>query len=109
MVLALLLFSPIRLAWATPSTDVLSSISSAAMKLVQFCLDPKEGLNDRDVATLLEHVLGSKQERQYSLPKTSGAVGAYYEFDTKIAFPRYMEYNYNPLIPATVTRPSSVR
>jgi hypothetical protein len=57
----------------------------------------------------VDHVLSSKQEREYTLPKSLECTGAYYEFDTKIAFPRFIEYSYNPLIPAVITRPSSLR
>jgi hypothetical protein len=84
-------------------------VNDAAAKLVQFCLEPKVGLDEQAVATLVDYVLSSKQDREHSLPKSLDSTGAYYEFDTKITFLRFLEYSYNPLIPAAVTRPSSQR
>jgi hypothetical protein len=84
-------------------------VSDAAMQLVQFCMDPKAGLDERAVATLVDYVLSVKQSREYALPKAEKCQGAYYEFDTRITFPRFMEYSYNGLIPATITRASSLR
>jgi hypothetical protein len=108
-VLALLLILTVKQAWAISPSDTSTAVNNAAMKLVQFCVDPKGGLDDHAVATLVDYVLSSKQERQTPLPKSMDATGAYYEFDTRITFPRFVEYTYNPLIPATFTRPSSVR
>lgn len=86
-----------------------SQISEAAMRLVSFCVDPRIGFDQRDIATLTDYVLASKPGRDHALPDVKGAPGAYQEFDTKINFARFMEYSYNPLIPAVVTRPSSLR
>jgi hypothetical protein len=94
---------------AQSPTDALSPVTDAAMKLVQFCIEPKVGLDEHAVATLVDYVLSSKQTSEDSLPKSLDCTGAYYEFDTKIAFPRFIEYSYSPLIPALITRPSSVR
>jgi len=43
------------------------------------------------------------------LPKLQECPGAYYEFDTKSTFPRFLKYAYSPQIPAALTRPSSMR
>jgi hypothetical protein len=91
------------------STASYSSINEAAMKLVQFCIDPKVGLDEDVVAALVDYVLSSKEIREHALPKSLESPGAYYEFDTKIAFPRLIEYVYNPLIPSAITGPSSLR
>jgi hypothetical protein len=104
--LLILLHQPVA---ASSPTDDLSPVTAAAMKLVQFCIEPKNGLDEQAVATLVDHVLSSKQDREYALPTSLECTGAYYEFDTKIAFPRFIEYSYNPLIPAVITRPSSLR
>ena len=109
ILLALLLILLHQPVVASSPTDDLSLITDAAMKLVQFCIEPKVGLDEQAVATLVDHVLSSKQDREYALPKSLECTGAYYEFDTKIAFPRFIEYSYNPLIPAVITRPSSLR
>jgi hypothetical protein len=109
ILLALLLILLHQPVVALSPTDDLSPVTDAAMKLVQFCIEPKVGLDEQAVATLVEHVLSSKQNREYALPKSLACTGAYYEFDTKIAFPRFIEYSYNPLIPAVITRPSSLR
>jgi hypothetical protein len=90
-------------------TDVASPISDAAMQLVQFCIEPKAGLDEGAVATLVNYILSSKQDMEYSLPKSQECTGAYYEFDTKTTLPRFIEYSYSPLIPSVITRPSSVR
>ncbi|MCX5807089.1 MAG: hypothetical protein NT010_13680 [Proteobacteria bacterium] len=79
------------------------------MKLVQFCVEPKAGLDEQAVAVLVDYVLGSKQSKEYALPKSMDSTGAYFEFDTKISFPRFIEYSYHPFIPPVVTRPSSLR
>ena len=104
--LLILLHQPVV---ALSATDASSPATDAAMKLMQFCIEPKAGLDEQAVATLVDHVLSSKENREYALPKSLECTGAYYEFDTKIAFPRFIEYSYNPLIPAVITRPSSLR
>ena len=50
-----------------------------------------------------------RQGKEDALPESLDCPGAYYEFDTKITFPRFMEYSYNAFIPSVVTRPSSLR
>ena len=109
ILLALLLILPHQPVVAQFPTDALSPVTDAAMKLVRFCNEPKVGLDEQAVATLVDHVLSSKQTRESALPESLECTGAYYEFDTKIAFPRFIEYSYNPLIPAVITRPSSLR
>jgi hypothetical protein len=91
------------------ATEDSSPINDTVMKLVQFSIDPKVGLDEQAVATLVDYVLSSKQTKGEALPASLECTGAYYEFDTKIAFPRFLEYAYNPLVPAVITRPSSVR
>lgn len=109
IVLASLLLMVYRPATALSPIDASVSINDAAMKLVQFCIEPKVGLDENAVATLVDFVLSAKQSREYALPKSLESTGAYYEFDTKIAFPRFLEYSYSPLIPPAITRPSSLR
>jgi hypothetical protein len=104
--LLVLLHRPVA---ALSPADVLVPVTDAAMKVVQFCVEPEVGLDKQAVATLVDYVLSSKQSREYALPKSMESTGAYYEFDTKIAFPRFLEYSYSPLIPAVITRPSSLR
>jgi len=104
--LLILLHQPV--AALTPA-DTLTPVTDAAMKVVQFCVEPEVGLDKQAVTTLVDYVLSSKQAREYDLPKSKESTGAYYEFDTKIAFPRFLEYSYSPLIPAVITRPSSLR
>jgi hypothetical protein len=91
------------------STDDFNSLKDAAMKLVQMCEEPKAGLDDHAVATLVDYVLTQKKNVEYALPKSQGCTGAYYEFDTKITFPRFIEYSYSPFILSVITRPSSLR
>jgi hypothetical protein len=94
---------------ALSSNDAFRPFNDAAMKLVQFCIDPKAGLDENAVAILADYVLSSKQTREGALPKSLECTGAYYEFDTKITFLRLLEYSYNPFIPPVITRPSSLR
>jgi hypothetical protein len=109
IILALLMILMYQPGVALSSTVSFSSINEAAMKLVQFCIDPKVGLDEDAVAALVDYVLSSKESREHALPKSLESTGAYYEFDTKTAFPRLIEYVYNPLIPSAVTGPSSLR
>jgi len=94
---------------ALSPSDRSSPIPDAAVKLVQFCVDPKVGLDHQAVATLVDYVLGSKSKKEVDLPKLQESPGVYYEFDTKITFPRFLKYAYSPQIPAALTRPSSMR
>jgi hypothetical protein len=94
---------------ALTSVDVSDPVNDAAMKLVQFCNDPKTGFDEQSVAVLVDYVLSPKQSKEYALPKSMDSTGVYYEFDTKISFSRFIEYSYNPLIPPVITRPSSLR
>ncbi len=86
-----------------------AAVNGAAMKLVQFCIEPRAGLDEQAIAILVDHVMSPKQNREYALPKSLGSTGAYYEFDTKITFLRFMEYSYGSLTPPSITRPSSLR
>jgi len=96
-------------AFALSPSDSSSPIPTAAMKLVQFCADPKAGLDAHAVSTLVDYVLEPKSNKEADLPKLQECPGAYYEFDTRITFPRFLKYAYNPQIPAALTRPSSMR
>jgi hypothetical protein len=96
-------------ALALSPSDSSSPIPAAAAKLVQFCADPKVGLDNQAVATLVDYVIGPKSKKEADLPKHQESPGAYYEFDTKITFPRFLKYAYSPQIPAALTRPSSMR
>ncbi|HAX18312.1 MAG TPA: hypothetical protein DCY00_06935 [Actinobacteria bacterium] len=94
---------------ALSSVNNEDQIKEAAIKLVEFCVEPKTGLDENAVATLINHVLSPKQNKGHSLPKSMNSTGAYYEFDTKINFPLFIEYSYHPFIPPVITRPSSLR
>jgi hypothetical protein len=109
VMLSLMILFQHQPALAFSPSDSSIPIPSAAMKLVQFCADPKVGLDAKAVATLVDYVLGSKSNKEADLPKLQECPGAYYEFDTKIAFLRFLEYAYNPQIPADLMRPSSLR
>ena len=102
----LLFFRPVA---ALSAGDGQMSVNDAVIRLVKFCGDPKTGLDEQSVATLVDYVLNPKQRREYALPNSLGCPGAYYEFDMKITFPRFIEYSYSSLVPSVVTRPSSLR
>jgi hypothetical protein len=96
-------------ALALPLSDSSSPIPAAAMKLVQFCADPKTGLDAQAVATLVDYVLGPKSNKEADLPKLKGTPGAYYEFDTRINFSSFLQYSYSNQIPPVLTSPASLR
>ncbi|MGD0229524.1 MAG: hypothetical protein ABSC19_04090 [Syntrophorhabdales bacterium] len=107
--LGLLLMAAYPPAPAASLTDIPRPVSDAAVRLVQYCNDSKTGFDEQTVATLVDYVLTSKNIREYSLPESNRSYGAYFEFDTKIAFPRFMAYSYSSLVPAIIARPSSLR
>ena len=94
---------------AMSSLDASSPVPAAVKKLLQFCADPKTGLDARAAATLIDYVLENKPEREIGLPVMDESPGAYYEFDTRTAFPRFLSYCYSAQIPGALTRPSSMR
>ena len=96
-------------AQALSLAETSSPIPIAAMKLVQFCADPKVGLDAQAVATLVDYVLGPKSSNEADLPKLQDATGAYYEFDTRINFASFLKYSYSHQIPSVLTGPSSLR
>jgi hypothetical protein len=96
-------------ALALSVSDSSSPIPAAAMKLVQFCADPKVGLDAPAVATLVDYVLGPKSNKEAELPKLQEAPGAYYEFDTRIKFSSFLQYSYSNQIPSGLTSPASLR
>ena len=51
------------------------SIDEAAMRLVQFCADPKTGLDEKSVAVLVDFVLNTKQNKEYALSKLMECTG----------------------------------
>lgn len=98
-----------QLALAVSISDSSSPIPAAAMKLVQFCADPKVGLDAQAVATLVDYVLEPKSNKEADLPKIQEVPGAYYEFDTRIKFSNFLQYSYNSKIPSALTSPASLR
>jgi hypothetical protein len=86
-----------------------SAVTAAARKLIQFCADPRTGIDAQAAAAIVDYVLAPKSGREGSLAKLDECSGAYYEFDTRIAFPRFLSYSYNAQIPGALTRPSSMR
>jgi len=109
IVLTVLLIPPYQTVFAFSPADDTNSVKDAAMKLVQLCDEPKTNIDEQAVATLVDYVLVQKKNNEYALPKSRGCTGAYYEFDTNITFPRFVEYSYSPFILSVVTRPSSLR
>jgi len=84
-------------------------VPAAAMKLVDFCEDPKGKLDEDAVNVLVNYVLENKSVKEVDLPKIREATGAYYEFDTRISFVNFLKYSYNQQIPSALTSPSSIR
>jgi len=109
IILLVFLLLTLTRSMAALSADTSSSLNESAMKLVRFSMDPKTGLDENSFAILVDYVLSSKPAKEKGLPKSNDCTGAYYEFDTKITFPRMVEYSYSPFIPPVITRPSSLR
>jgi len=103
------MFLSFQTASAYSPLDDIDSVKDAAMKLIQLCDELKTGIDEQAAATLVDFVLARKKNNENSLPKSRGCTGAYYEFDTNITFPRFVEYSYSPYILSVVTRPSSLR
>ncbi len=106
MVFLILAYQP---ASALSTSDPAGSVDNAVTRLVEFCMEPKGALDEQAVATLVEYVLSLKSSKAFSLPKSRECTGAYYEFDTKISFPRFIDYSYSSVVPSVITRPSSMR
>ncbi|OPY80991.1 MAG: hypothetical protein A4E65_01283 [Syntrophorhabdus sp. PtaU1.Bin153] len=106
VVFLILAHQPVR---ALSTSDPVDSVDDAVTRLVQFCMEPKTALDEQAVATLVDYVLSLKSNKAFSLPKSRECTGAYYEFDTKISFPRFMDYSYSSVVPSVITRPSSMR
>jgi hypothetical protein len=69
LIISLLTIFQYQPALAIPLSDSSSPIPAAAMKLVQFCADPKVGLDTQAIATLVDYVLGPKSNKEADLPK----------------------------------------
>ncbi len=108
IILMLIIFQH-QSAMAVSLTDSASPVPAAAMKLVGFCADPKEGLDAQAIATLVDYVLEPKSKKESDLPKLKETPGAYYEFDTRIKFPSFLQYSYSKQIPPSLTSPASLR
>jgi hypothetical protein len=98
-----------QMALAFSFSDSSSPIPTALMKLIQNCADPKAELDIKAIAILVDYVLANKLNKETDLLKLQGCPGAYYEFDTKISFSRFLKYAYISQIPANLMRPSSTR
>lgn len=96
-------------AFAVPLAESASPVPAAAMKLVQFCINPRVGLDTQAVNTILDYVLESKSSKESGLPKFQETTGAYYEFDTRVKFPNFLQYTYSSKIPSVLTRAASLR
>jgi hypothetical protein len=109
LMISLLTIFQYQPALALSLSDTSNPVPAAAMKLVQFCADPKVGLDAQAVATLVDYVLGPKVSKEADLPKLQEAPGAYYEYDTRINFSSFLQYSYSNQIPSGLTSPASLR
>ncbi len=109
MALGLYLTVAQRPCLAVPAADASNPANAAAIQLVKFCMEPTSALDERAAATLVDYVLSEKQSAEYSLPEALNSTGAYYEFDTRIAFFPFMNYSFTSSVPSVFTRPSSLR
>ena len=86
-----------------------SGASAAAMKLIDFAVNTQNPLDVQAVETLVDYVLDAKSHQEGELPKIRQATGAYYEFDTRIDFARFLQYTYSNQVPSAMTSPASLR
>jgi hypothetical protein len=111
-IMTLFVFS---LAFALPDaraqslSDRSSPVTAAAVKLIDFAMDSKSAIDVKAMATLADYVIESKTAREAELPKIRKAIGAYYEFDTRIDFLTFLQYSYTNQIPTALTSPASLR
>ncbi len=49
------------------------------------------------------------KKKELGLASLTECTGAYYEFDAKVSFARFIDYSYSSFVPQSFTRPSSVR
>jgi hypothetical protein len=108
MIAALTIFQ-YQPAFAVSLTDSSVPVAAAAMKLIQFCADPKTGFDAQAVATLVDYVIKPKPDKEVAFPIMEQATGAYYEYNTRINFASFLQYSYNGKIPSALTSPSSLR
>ena len=109
LVISLLIISHHQSALALSVSDPSSPVPAAAMKLVGFGADPNAALDAEAIAALVDFVLEPKPSKEAELQKVRKATGAYYEFDTRINFPSFLQYAYNSQIPSVLTSPASLR
>lgn len=109
LIILLLAVFPLQPAMAAPLSDSGQDVPAAALKLIGFGSDSRTALDVNAVAVLVDYVLGAKPAHESVLPKFNQAPGAYYEFDTLITFPSFIQYAYSGQIPAILTSPSSLR
>ncbi|MEN6621798.1 MAG: hypothetical protein ABFD50_09645 [Smithella sp.] len=96
-------------AFAVSLTENSSPVPAAAMKLIQFCINPRTGLDNQAVSTVLDYVIEHKSHKEVELPKYQDSTGAYYEFDTRTNFSNFLQYTYSSKVPSALTRPASLR
>lgn len=99
----------IQNAQAQTLSDSSHPVTTAAIKLIDFAANSKTALDTRAIVTLVDFVAEPKSAREAELPNFRKAVGAYYEFDTKIDFPTFLQYSYTNKIPSALTSPASLR
>ena len=113
--LFVVILSVLSLVFALPDAHAQSlsnpsgPVIAAAVKLVDFTTDSKTAIDISAMATLADFVIESKSTKEMELPKIRKAIGAYYEFDTKIDFLTFLQYSYTSQIPTALTSPASLR
>ncbi len=105
LLMLMVLLPPFVRAQSVSSIDA----SAAALKLTDFAVNSQNPLDVQAVETLLDYVLEAKSSKEVELPKVRQATGAYYEFDTRIDFARFLQYSYSNQIPSALTSPASLR
>lgn len=102
----LLLHQP---ATAQPLSESSNPVTAAALKLVSFNNDSNAAPDVSSIKTLVDYILGPKSGKEAALPSIQNTTGAYYEYDTKIGFPAFLQYSFSNQIPLVITSPASLR
>ena len=109
LIVSFITFFQVQPVHALHTLDQSSPAVTSALKLVKLCADGQTSVDAATIEPLVSYILESKSIKEASLPQIQGAAGAYHEYDTKIGFANFLQYNFSSQIPAVITSPASIR
>ncbi len=86
MVLLLTVFSKKTTFTVSLTENSISVPSTATIKLVQYCLNPRTGIDTQSASAVLDYVSEQKPHKETKLPNFQDTTCAYYEFGTRANF-----------------------